>query len=119
MKDGYTRLTRAILESRVASTSATTALFDIWVIVNGILRYSLTNNGPQSVSKVFAAVTTHKGILHLITTTHYPQCRTMKLLYLTLLQLWRNAYSTSYTCNVWNFLSYEHGRCGRHEDDDY
>lgn len=72
LTDRYTRLTRTMPATTLTPTNAATVFVDNWVIPYGILTYSLTDNGPYFVSKLFRVVTACLGVKHLITTAYHP-----------------------------------------------
>lgn len=69
----HMKLIRAIPVIIVTSTSVATVFVDNLVLPYGIQTYSLTDNGLQFVSKLFAAVTTRLEIKQLTTTAYHPR----------------------------------------------
>lgn len=64
---------RAFPGTEVRKSYATSVLVDHWVIWYAAQTPLLTENGPQFVSKLFAAACQYLWIQHLATTAHHPQ----------------------------------------------
>lgn len=71
--DKYSKLTRAIPNSKILSTHMSNIFLDHWIIPFGIPSYLLTDNGPQIVRKLFATVCGSLVVKHVTTTAYHPQ----------------------------------------------
>lgn len=67
----YTKLARALEVTAIISTNAATLLVNNWAIPYEISTYLSTDNEPQFMSKLFAAVTVRLGFKHLTTTSFH------------------------------------------------
>lgn len=69
----YTKLTRAILVTKVSRTYAASIFVDRWVILYGAATYLLTNIEPKLFSNSLAAVCGCLQVPRLTTTAYHPQ----------------------------------------------
>lgn len=68
----YSKLTRANPTSKTNATDIAKVFYRRWIISFVILKYLLTNNGPQFVSKLSPSVCSYLGVEHLITAVYRP-----------------------------------------------
>lgn len=103
MTKSYSKLTRAVPQSKMTPSHAVLALINNRVVQYGMPSFLLTDNVPQFVSKSFNALCGFFGVQNLTTKTYHSQTKVLTELYsktiVARLHQYVNKHQSSWVCS--------------------